>query len=114
MAYKTTGTIATVRWKRKDSVSPGEPKADTLTFTLDPVAPYVFEEKVGDKVTKSILLDKGTDIKKQTAEEAEFTADGNDPSMNFAALLLLKLNRTKIEITTNDTAERVVQTLIIK
>ena len=114
MAYKTAGTIATVRWKRKDSSSPGVPKEDTLTFTLDPVAPYVFEEKVGDKVTKSILLDEGNDIKKLTAEEAEFTGNGNDPSMNYAALLLLKLNRTKIEITTNDTAERVVQTLIIK
>lgn len=106
MTYKTIGTIATINWKKTSGKG-------TLSFTLDPVAPYLFEVKTGDATTKNLLLATGKNsFQKKCAETTEFISDFDNPSTSFAALILLKQNRTVVEIISDNHFR--VQNLVIK
>ena len=106
MTYKTAGTIATINWKKSSGKG-------TLSFTIDPVTPYLFEEKIGDKTIKNLLLDAGKDsVHKRDAKTTVFISAFGHPSAFFATLLLLKQNRTVVEIISDDCFR--IQDLIIK
>lgn len=106
MPYKTAGTIATINWKKSSGKG-------TLSFTIDPATPYLFEEKIGDKVIKNLLLAEDKDsFHKRDAKTTVFISAFGNPSASFAALLLLKQNRTVVEIISDDCFQ--VQDLVIK
>ena len=101
MTYRTQGTIATIKWRKDNRDGTDNPDSDSLSFTLDPIAPYLFEENDGGKTKKFLLLVEAkarTVLKKKDATKTDFIADFREPSMSFAALLLLKQNRSKVEI----------------
>ena len=103
MAYKTQGIISRIQWTQEDTRKPGNPPANVLSFTLDPVAPYLFEETEDGKTKKSILFVNGPFVEKKSSAETEFVATFGDPSMSFAALILLKQNRTIVELVASAT-----------
>lgn len=94
MAYQTQGVIAEIRLKKESGKY-------VLSFILDPTPPYAFETNQDGKTVKAILLENGSQYEKRQPKDTEFKADFDDPSMSFAALLLLKQNRTKVSVETS-------------
>ena len=101
--YTTKGTVSKVTCE-----------GDTLSFQLTPVAPYLFEEKGADgkSTIQRILLVVDSKAPKRcealaVAEDTTFHLNSKDPhqSLNFASLLLLKVNRCKILIYGNYTSK---------
>ena len=96
MCYKTSGTVSSVKWTKDSS----DPSKSILSFKIEPVSPYAFERKNKDDTEKFVLWDSEDSTKPivKVPATAEYVANFGDPSMSFAALLLLKQNRTKIEL----------------
>lgn len=95
MSYKTSGTVSSVKWTKAGTNGAGNPSKDTLTFRIEPVSPYAFEQKNGDKMERYVLWENGMNLSKISAS-TEYEAVLGNPPMSFDTLLLLKQNRTKI------------------
>ena len=88
MSYTTIGTISSLKWT-----------ASSLTFNIDPIQPYAFEES--DTKEKFVLWNEKTNIVK-VRTTIKFEAKLGEPTMSFTALLLLKQNRTRVELACDD------------
>lgn len=88
MSYKTQGIISSVKW---------EPTCEKLAITVNPTVPYRFEEKTTDKTEVFILIDDAGTLHKVNSDTT-LSVPTSDPRASFAALLMLQLNRTKVEI----------------
>lgn len=92
--YKTQGTIASIDLMCK-------------SFTMDPISPYVFEQRKGDSMEKFMLFvlvdDKDNVIKstKILTCKPDFKISTNkntDKDVDLGALIALKNGREKIEL----------------
>ena len=96
MNYKTSGTVSSVKWTKDSS----DPSKSILSFKIEPVSPYAFERKNKADTEKFVLwdVDDSTTPIVKVPVTTEYVATFGDSSLSFAALLLLKQNRTKIEL----------------
>lgn len=114
----TKGIVSSVQWTKQGSSGGGKPEKDTLSFTIDPTAPFSFEKQNGGKTEKYVLFadydEKNFERAEKIATDTDFVVDTTDPSASFSALLLLKQNRTKVSIQLTDSASLSVQKLDIQ
>lgn len=114
----TKGIVSSVQWTKQGSSGGGKPEKDTLSFTIDPTAPFSFEKQNGGKTEKYVLFadydEKNFERAEKIATDTDFVIDTTDPSASFSALLLLKQNRTKVSIQLTDSASLSVQKLDIQ
>lgn len=91
--YKTQGTIASIDLMSK-------------SFTIDPISPYVFEQRKGDGTEKFILFISGDDCKSSRNANVQIrnrafkmsTANGID----LGLMIALKNGREKLELTVKE------------
>lgn len=87
--YKTQGTIASIDLMNK-------------TFTIDPVSPYLFEQKKGDDTEKSIIFISEAEDKSGTCRDAKMLASHQvfalPDQIDLGAIVALKNGRDKIEL----------------
>lgn len=87
--YKTHGTIASIDLMNK-------------SFTIDPISPYVFEQRKGDGSEKSIIFVSGEDGNSnrnasiQTCNRAFKIPTGK--GIDLGVIIALKNGREKIEL----------------
>lgn len=100
MSYKTSGTVSSVKWTKDSS----DPSKSILSFKIEPVSPYAFERKNKADTEKCVLWDSEDSTKPivKVPATAECKVTFGDSSTSFAALLLLKQNRTKIVLEAKD------------
>ncbi len=87
--YKTRGTIASVNLTDK-------------SFTIDPISPYVFEQRKGDGSEKFILFVSGEDGKSNRNANVQTCNRAFEiPSkigIDLAVIIALKNGREKVEL----------------
>ena len=112
------GTVSSVQWTKQDSLGPGIPENDTLSFNIDPTAPFSFEKQNGGKTEKYVLFANSDETaftkSEKPAAETDFVMDSTETATWLSALLLLKNDRTKIEIQLLDSKSLSVQKLDIR
>lgn len=87
--YKTQGMIASIDLMNK-------------TFTIDPVSPYLFEQKDGDNTEKSIIFISEAGDKSGTCRDAKMVTSHHvfalPDQIDLGAIVALKNGRDKIEL----------------
>lgn len=87
--YMTQGTIASIDLMGK-------------TFTIDPVSPYLFEQKKGDNTEKSIIFISESEDKRNENRDAKMLASHQvfalPDKIDLGTIVALKNGRDKIEL----------------
>ena len=89
---------------------------EEVTFTLEPVAPYLFEKKTDDGKIERMLLfvDSNSDAAKIKSSGQKFALPPSKCRCNLNTLLIAKANRMKVRIELDPDDSDLITILMMK